>query len=152
MSELQRSFARAKLAGLPFNPPLPPNATPADVLPEDDGTQDEDEDDMQGDQLRPLPESILTSQSLGGLGHQTEDDSSSASSASSASSTGTVRPEPAKRLFARHKRYDFFSNLSASRRSPQHIPPISPPWPCLPCPLNASSTRPGSCLPFAAKQ
>ena len=82
MSDLQRSFAKAKLAGLPFEPPLPP----AHFL------EDEDEDDERAeetDDLKPLPESYQ------------DDDSSSASSASSASSTGTIRPSPSKHLFAR---------------------------------------------------
>lgn len=79
MSDLQRSFAKAKLAGLPFEPPLPANQ-----LHEDD---EEDEPD----DLKPLPDSSQ------------DDDSSSASSASSASSTGTIRPSPSKHLFARPK-------------------------------------------------
>lgn len=82
MSELQRSFAKAKLAGLPFEPPLPPSH-----LYENDGILEEDETD----DLRPVPESTQ------------DDDSSSASSASSASSTGTIRPSPSKHLFARPK-------------------------------------------------
>ena len=79
MSDLQRSFAKAKLAGLPFEPPLPP------MHVEDD----EGEDDV--DDLKPLPDPAQ------------DDDSSSASSASSASSTGTIRPSPSKHLFARPK-------------------------------------------------
>ena len=79
MSDLQRSFAKAKLAGLPFEPPLPP------MHVEDDEGEDEVND------LKPLPD---LSQ---------DDDSSSASSASSASSTGTIRPSPSKHLFARPK-------------------------------------------------
>lgn len=82
MSDLQRSFAKAKLAGLPFEPPLPPNA-----LQE----QYEEDEEGENDDLKPLPESIP------------DDDSSSASSASSASSTGTIRPSPSKHLFARPK-------------------------------------------------
>lgn len=78
MSDLQRSFAKAKLAGLPFEPPLPPN-------------QLEEDDEVDFDDLKPLPESTQ------------DDDSSSASSASSASSTGTIRPLPSKHLFARPK-------------------------------------------------
>ncbi|MCJ1422449.1 Protein phosphatase methylesterase 1 [Sticta canariensis] len=77
MSHLQRSFAKAKLAGLPFEPPLPPNM----FLEEDEAE----------DQLKSLPESTA------------DDDSSSASSASSASSTGTIKPSPSKHLFARPK-------------------------------------------------
>lgn len=83
MSDLQRSFAKAKLAGLPFEPPLPPN----ELLEEqenDDGDEGEEHDNF-----KPLPESAH------------DDDSSSASSASSASSTGTIRPSSSKRLFAR---------------------------------------------------
>ena len=78
MSDLQRSFARAKLAGLPFEPPPPPNHLV------------ENEEDDEIDDLKPLPEAP-------------DDDSSSASSASSASSTGTIRPSPSKHLFARPK-------------------------------------------------
>ncbi|KAK4698139.1 protein phosphatase methylesterase 1, partial [Lecanoromycetidae sp. Uapishka_2] len=70
MSDLQRSFAKAKLAGLPFEPPLPPNLL------------EEEEEEDEFDDLKPLPES------------NQDDDSSSASSASSASSTGTIRPSP----------------------------------------------------------
>ncbi len=79
MSDLQRAFAKAKLAGLPFDPPLPPEQL----------REDEEEDEI--DDLKPLPESAQ------------DDDSSSASSASSASSTGTIRPSPSKHLFARPK-------------------------------------------------
>ena len=79
MSELQRSFAKAKLAGLPIEPPLPPEQFY------------EDQEDNEVDELKPLPDSIQ------------DDDSSSASSASSASSTGTIRPSPSKHLFARPK-------------------------------------------------
>lgn len=55
MSDLQRSFVKAKLADLPFDPPMPQG------LAEEEAEQDD---------LRPLPESH-------------DDDSSSASSASS---------------------------------------------------------------------
>ena len=55
MSDLQRSFVKAKLANLPFNPSMPQG------LAEEENEQDD---------LRPLPESH-------------DDDSSSASSASS---------------------------------------------------------------------
>ena len=83
MSNLQRSFAKAKLAGLPFDPPLPHS-----TFEEEQGeTLEEREDD-----LTPLPDQ-----------KSTDDDSSSASSASSASSTGTIRPSPSNRLFARPK-------------------------------------------------
>ncbi|MCJ1375808.1 Protein phosphatase methylesterase 1 [Loxospora ochrophaea] len=81
MSDLQRSFAKAKLSGLPFDPPMPANA-----LEEEDEEDEEEQDD-----LKPLPE------------NNRDDDSSSASSASSASSTGTIRPSPSKHLFARPK-------------------------------------------------
>ena len=79
MSELQRSFAKAKLAGLPFEPPSPINTT----------LEDDEDDYEQVDNVGPLPEQAQ------------DDDSSSASSASSASSTGTIRPSPSKHLFAR---------------------------------------------------
>ncbi|MCJ1393507.1 Protein phosphatase methylesterase 1 [Xylographa bjoerkii] len=81
MSDLQRSFVKAKLAGLPFNLPLPPGT----LLEEDE------------DEAEPLPEP------------SPDDDSSSASSASSASSTGstgTIRPSPSKHLFVRPKGYE----------------------------------------------
>ena len=71
MSDLQRSFAKAKLAGFPVPPPIPLNEA------------DEQEDT---DGLTELP---------------VDDDSSSASSASSASSTGTIIPSSDQRLFAR---------------------------------------------------
>lgn len=71
MSDLQRSFAKAKLAGFPAPPPIPFNE--ADEQEETDG-------------LAELP---------------VDDDSSSASSASSASSTGTIIPSSDQRLFAR---------------------------------------------------
>ena len=85
MSDLQRSFAKAKLAGLPFNPPMPTGAL----------IEDEEDEDQENDELRPLPEP------------SPDDDSSSASSASSASSTGTIRPSPSKHLFARPKGFVF---------------------------------------------
>ncbi|KAL8842403.1 MAG: hypothetical protein Q9170_000531 [Blastenia crenularia] len=72
MSDLRKSFAKAKLANLPSEPPQSSAALP-----------EEDEYERQ-----PLPES------------EQEEDSSSASSASSASSTGTIRPN-SKHLFAR---------------------------------------------------
>lgn len=79
MSDLQRSFAKAKLAGLPFEPPH-------QLYENDEEDQEEEMDD-----LKPLPDATQ------------DDDSSSASSASSASSTGTIRPSPSKHLFARPK-------------------------------------------------
>jgi len=91
MSELQRSFAKAKLAGLPFDPPLPP--LPSEILHADleDGEEEEEEEE-EDDDLKPLPDR-----------RSADDDSSSASSASSASSTGTIRPSPSRHLFARPK-------------------------------------------------
>ncbi|CAF9903368.1 MAG: Protein phosphatase methylesterase 1 [Heterodermia speciosa] len=82
MSNLQRSFAKAKLAGLPLDPPLPHS-----TFEEQEVTLEDPDDD-----LKPLPDQKFT-----------DDDSSSASSASSASSTGTIRPSPTNRLFARPK-------------------------------------------------
>ncbi|KAF6240352.1 hypothetical protein HO173_001963 [Letharia columbiana] len=79
MSDLQRSFAKAKLAALPFEPPFL-------LSPEED--EEKDQDDEYGD-LRPSPDAAQ------------DDDSSS--SASSASSTGTIIPSPSKNLFARPK-------------------------------------------------
>lgn len=79
MSDLQRSFAKAKIAGLPSDPPIPPKQA----------HEEEEEDEL--DDLKPLPDPAQ------------DDDSSSASSASSASSTGTIRPSPSKHLFARPK-------------------------------------------------
>ena len=76
MSDLQRAFAKAKLAGLPFDPPMPPDLV------------EEEEEEEEEDDLRPLPNPTQ------------EDDSSSASSASS---TGTIKPSPSKHLFARPK-------------------------------------------------
>ncbi|KAL9061839.1 MAG: hypothetical protein Q9206_000246 [Seirophora lacunosa] len=70
MSDLQRSFAKAKLASLPTEPPPPPNA-----FIERNEFDEEDTDELQA-----LPDS------------EQDEDSSSASSASSASSTGTIRP------------------------------------------------------------
>ena len=84
MSSLQRSFAKAKLAGLPFEPPIPQD-TFEEELEEDDTVEEHDG-------LTPLPDQ-----------KSADDDSSSASSASSASSTGTIRPSPSKHLFARPK-------------------------------------------------
>ncbi|KAL8950752.1 MAG: hypothetical protein Q9222_003226 [Ikaeria aurantiellina] len=76
MSSLQRSFAKAKLDGLPSEAPLA-----ADALIEDDEYEQEG-----SDQLQPLQEAGA------------DEDSSSASSASSASSTGTIRPNSRKAL------------------------------------------------------
>lgn len=87
MSDLQRSFAKAKLTNLPFNPPAPLNA-----LGEDLSYFDEIEEEAD-DGLRPLPSPS---------GSTLEDDSSSASSASS---TGTIVPSPGRKLFARGKGY-----------------------------------------------
>jgi protein phosphatase methylesterase 1 len=71
MSDLQRSFAKAKLAGFHAPPPLPLN---------------EADEEEETDVFMELP---------------VDDDSSSASSASSASSTGTIIPSSDQRLFAR---------------------------------------------------
>ena len=79
MSDLQRSFAKAKLSTLPAEPPVP--------LYED---IEEEDDEVGEDQFLPLPSP----------GAQTDDSSSSASSASSA---GTIKPSPSKHLFARPK-------------------------------------------------
>ncbi|KAL8940776.1 MAG: hypothetical protein Q9211_002119 [Gyalolechia sp. 1 TL-2023] len=70
MSDLQKSFAKAKLASFPLEPPLPS----ATLVGEDEYAGEE------GDEIQPLPES------------ERDEDSSSASSASSVSSTGTIRP------------------------------------------------------------
>ena len=92
MSELQRSFAKAKLAGLPFEPPLPHYASHG-IDGEVDAEEEEgEEQEEELDDLKPLPDR-----------RSTDDDSSSASSASSASSTGTIKPSPSKHLFARPK-------------------------------------------------
>lgn len=72
MSDLQRTFAKAKLGSFPANPPVPFN----------EGDEDEEEIGV----LSELP---------------VDDDSSSASSASSASSTGTIIPSSNQNLFAR---------------------------------------------------
>ncbi|KAL8963034.1 MAG: hypothetical protein Q9193_000651 [Seirophora villosa] len=93
MSDLQRSFAKAKLAGLPTEPPLPPNA-----LIERNEFDEEDTDELQA-----LPDS------------EQDEDSSSASSASSASSTGTIRPN-SKHLFARP------TGLSSGKRALDPLP------------------------------
>ncbi|KAL8631523.1 hypothetical protein Q9189_002741 [Teloschistes chrysophthalmus] len=80
MSDLQRSFAKAKLAGLPLEPPLPANALREEREREDEALRD----------VVPLPDSA-----------QDED----SSSASSASSTGTVKPNRLSfALFARELR------------------------------------------------
>ena len=79
MSSLQRSFAKANLAGLPFETPLPPSS-----FLEDEYVEEEE----RADEFKSLPESMV------------DDDSSSASSASS---TGTIIPSPSKHLFARPK-------------------------------------------------
>lgn len=72
MSDLQKSFAKAKLGVYPTNPPTP----------FDEAKEGEDE--------------------FGGLSElPVDDDSSSASSASSASSTGTIIPSSNQNLFAR---------------------------------------------------
>jgi len=90
MSDLQRSFAIAKLAGLPLDPPLPQLSSRTLDAELEDG--EEEEEAEENDDLQPLPDR-----------RSYDDDSSSASSASSASSTGTIRPSPSKHLFARPK-------------------------------------------------
>jgi len=72
MSDLQRNFAKAKLAGLPAAPPV-----------QFDEAEEEEHTDRFDAEL------------------QHDDDSSSASSASSASSTGTIIPSQNQKLFAR---------------------------------------------------
>lgn len=80
MSDLQKSFLKAKLASLPPEAPMPPGVIMEDETEEDD--------------LDRLPERT----------QDTPDDDSS--SASSASSTGTIRPVPHRNLFARPAGYD----------------------------------------------
>ncbi|KAL9604843.1 MAG: hypothetical protein Q9219_000291 [cf. Caloplaca sp. 3 TL-2023] len=65
MSDLQKSFAKAKLAGLPLEPPFPSDA----IL------EEEEPEGEENDEIQPLPEP------------EQDEDSSSASSASSAAST-----------------------------------------------------------------
>jgi protein phosphatase methylesterase 1 len=77
MSDLQRAFAKAKLAGLPAMPP-----------PIFDEAEEEEEEAAAADRF----DTEL---------QQQDDDSSSASSASSASSTGTIIPSQNQKLFAR---------------------------------------------------
>jgi protein phosphatase methylesterase 1 len=79
MSDLQRSFAKSKLARLPPEPPP--------IFDEND------EDDMEGEDDDGVAE-LAPRESL-------EDDSSSASSTSS---TGTIKPSPSQHLFARSKK------------------------------------------------
>ena len=91
MSDLQRSFARAKLAQLPPEPPFPSSLSADDY----DGE----------DEIRPLPgeaddDEGLPADTATKAGSE-DDSSSSADSASSASSTGTIKPEPRKGRFAK---------------------------------------------------
>lgn len=86
MSELQRAFAKAKMAGLPFDPPFP-----SDWSDHGDHVELGEEENVEFDELKPLPDSTQ------------DDDSSSASSASSTSSTNTIKPSPSKNRFARPK-------------------------------------------------
>ena len=88
MSSLQQSLARAKLNGLPFNPPLPPGAPP-NILAEEDEIEGGSPEQEETDLLKPLPEHSGT----------VDDDSSSASSASSVGSTGTIKPNERKGRF-----------------------------------------------------
>ncbi len=76
MSDLQRSFAKAKLASYPALPPT---------------TFDEADEEEESDTFN--TELVV------------DDDSSSASSASSASSTGTIIPSSNQKLFARPQGY-----------------------------------------------
>ncbi|KAL8768026.1 MAG: hypothetical protein Q9209_005630 [Squamulea sp. 1 TL-2023] len=78
MSKLQRSFAKAKLASLPPEAPIPSNAFP-------------EEDEFAGGK---------TDESQSGSEPAQDEDSSSTSSASSASSTNTIKPNR-KQFFAR---------------------------------------------------
>lgn len=84
MSHLQRSFAKAKLAGLPFEPPLPQTIS---FLEEEEEDEEEGNGDEEGEGVEGQPPA--------------QDDDSS--SASSASSTRTIKPSPSKHLFARPK-------------------------------------------------
>ncbi|MCJ1310892.1 Protein phosphatase methylesterase 1 [Agyrium rufum] len=104
MSDLQRSFAKAKLAGVPFEPPepLPPPPPPHPSVQEDWNIAEEEDAQADDDELLPLP--------------SPRDDSSS-SSASSASSAGTIRPSPSKHLFARPK-----GSMNANKRSHEPLP------------------------------
>jgi hypothetical protein len=79
MSELQKAYAKAKLASYPPNPPIP---------------FDEAEEEEETGSLSELP---------------VDDDSSSASSASSASSTGTIIPSSNQNLFARPQGFVYLS-------------------------------------------
>lgn len=79
MSDLQRQFAKAKLASYPATmPPAPASFNEAD---------EEEETDDFNTELPEIP--------------QGDDDSSSASSASSVSSTGTIIPSSNQKLFVR---------------------------------------------------
>lgn len=89
MSHLQRSFAKAKLTGLPLEPPLSANALREEPELEDEALRD----------VAPFPDSAQ------------EDDSPSASSASSASSTGTIKPN-SKHFFARPDGFVHFSHFN----------------------------------------
>jgi len=75
MSDLQKTFAKAKLASYPAT--MPPELFPVAVAAAEEETDHFDTE---------LPQ---------------DDDSSSASSASSASSTGTIIPSQNQKLFAR---------------------------------------------------
>ena len=110
MSSLQKQFAKAKLSGLPFDPPDPPEVSASSHSEAYSGNLPEvqAEDDVENeDVLRPLPQPRSIGGDFTGLeptSGGTEDDSSSASSASSTSSVGsvgTIRPEPRRGRFAR---------------------------------------------------
>lgn len=77
MSDLQRQFAKAKLASYPATIPVAAHTTPFNEADEEQETDYFD------------PEVPV------------DDDDSSASSASSASSTGTIIPSSNQKLFAR---------------------------------------------------
>ncbi len=83
MSDLQRSFLKAKLAHLPREPPMPANPPPPDLFTYDE--REEEEDDEAGNSFG-NQEDLHSSPSL------------DSSSESSTSSTSTLRP-----LFARPK-------------------------------------------------
>ena len=90
MSFLQQSLAKAKLNGLPFDPPLPPGA-PSNILAEEDEIEGRSQEQEENDLLKPLPE----------YSGNVDDDSSSASSASSVGSAGTIRPNERKGRFVK---------------------------------------------------
>ena len=90
MSELQRSFAKSKLAKFPVAPPRPQLSSLQGM--------DDVEDESEG--IAPLPQETKADGTLA-VPTTAEDDSSSASSASS---TGTIKPEPKRGRFAKPQR------------------------------------------------